>query len=133
MNEGVCLVIEVDPIRIGRRIETGYCDEVAESLDAAIARAKDAADRNEAVSIALLGNAAEVLPELLKAGFSTRCRYRSNVGARRLNGYMIPRYRSKMPKCCDRAIPLSTPGARWTRWAACRGDARVSASRRDRI
>src|SRR5215210_4706861 len=38
MNEGVCLVVEVDPERVGRRLETGYCDEAAESLDDALAR-----------------------------------------------------------------------------------------------
>ncbi len=90
MNEGVCLVIEVDPIRIGRRIETGYCDEVAESLDAAIVRAKDAADRNEAVSIALLGNAAEVLPELLKRGFQPDVVTDQTSAHDALNGYMVP-------------------------------------------
>jgi urocanate hydratase len=90
MNEGVCLAIEVDPDRIDRRIETGYCDEVAESLDAAISRAQEAATRNEAVSIALLGNAAEVLPELLKRGFKPDVVTDQTSAHDALNGYMVP-------------------------------------------
>jgi urocanate hydratase len=68
MNEGVALCIEVDPQRIERRLETRYCDIKADSLDQAIALAKEAQAQGKALSIALLGNAASVLPELLKKG-----------------------------------------------------------------
>ena len=65
MNGGTCLAVDVDPERIEKRIETGYVDEVAESLDAAIERAIEAKENKEAVSIAVVGNAADVFPELL--------------------------------------------------------------------
>ncbi len=65
MNDGVCLVVEIDPDRIRKRLETRYVDEVANDLDAAIARALSAKENGEAVSIAVVGNAAEVFQELL--------------------------------------------------------------------
>ncbi len=66
MAEGVALCIEVDPARIARRIETRYLDRSTESLDEALAWVEDATTRKEALSIGLLGNAADVLPELLR-------------------------------------------------------------------
>jgi urocanate hydratase len=69
MNEGVALCVEVDPERLARRLETGYLDERAEDLGDAVRRAERAAAERRAVSIGLVGNAAEVLPELLAAGF----------------------------------------------------------------
>jgi urocanate hydratase len=68
MNGGVCLCVEVDPIRIQRRVETGYCDEQSDNLDAALERLSGAMARKEALSIGLLGNIAEVLPELVRRG-----------------------------------------------------------------
>lgn len=68
MNEGVALCIEIDPHRIERRLETRYCDVKAESLEHAIELARDAQQKGEALSIALLGNAASVLPALLEKG-----------------------------------------------------------------
>jgi urocanate hydratase len=65
MNGGVALCVEVDPARIRRRLDTGYLDEAADDLDAALARAAAAQAAGEAVSIGLLGNAAEVYPDLL--------------------------------------------------------------------
>jgi urocanate hydratase len=69
MNEGVALCVEVDPERIARRLATGYLDEQAADLADATARAEAAAAEGRAVSIGLLGNAADLLPELLAAGF----------------------------------------------------------------
>jgi urocanate hydratase len=69
MNEGVALCVEVDPERLARRLATGYLDELAEDLGDAVRRAEQAAAERRAVSIGLVGNAAEVLPELLAAGF----------------------------------------------------------------
>ncbi len=66
MNGGVAIVVEVDPDRIRRRIEGRYCDESAASIDEALAKAQAAARAGQALSIGLLGNAAEVFPELLK-------------------------------------------------------------------
>src|SRR5881296_4001917 len=69
MNEGVCLAVEVDPARVQRRLETGYLDEVADSLDAALRAVAAAKREGRARSIGLVGNCAEVLPELVRRGF----------------------------------------------------------------
>jgi urocanate hydratase len=69
MNGGVALCIEVDPWRAQRRLETRYVDVVCESTSEAIALAIEAARDRRPLSIALIGNAAEVLPELLAADF----------------------------------------------------------------
>src|SRR3954466_3216649 len=68
MNEGCALCVEVDLSRIERRIREGYLDERAASLDGALARLAAAQRDGRAVSIGLLGNAAEVLPELVRLG-----------------------------------------------------------------
>ena len=68
MNEGVALVVEVDETRARRRLEIGYVDRLTHSLDEALAWTRAAAAAGEAVSIALVGNAAEVLPELVRRG-----------------------------------------------------------------
>src|SRR6187455_1617664 len=69
MNEGVALCVEVDPERIRRRLETRYLDEQADDLDDAINRCDAAKDERRALSVGLCANAADVLPELLTAGF----------------------------------------------------------------
>jgi urocanate hydratase len=69
MNEGVALCIEVDPARIERRLETRYLDRATRSLDEAVEWAEQDRQEARATSIGLLGNAAEVLPELLRRGF----------------------------------------------------------------
>ncbi|MEU4522348.1 urocanate hydratase [Amycolatopsis sp. NPDC024027] len=68
MNDGVALVIECDPQRAHRRVETRYLDEVAEDLDDAIARVTKAKQEKRPLSVGVVGNAAEVLPELLRRG-----------------------------------------------------------------
>ncbi|HTL43012.1 MAG TPA: urocanate hydratase [Vicinamibacterales bacterium] len=68
MNEGVAIVVEVDPARIERRLATRYVDECADSLDDALARANAALGDRRPRSIALRGNAADVLPELARRG-----------------------------------------------------------------
>ncbi len=69
MNDGVALVVEVDRRAVQRRLDKGYCDLMLESTHEAVAMAKDAAKEGKALSIALLGNSAEVLPELVRGGF----------------------------------------------------------------
>src|SRR5690242_7842109 len=69
MNGGVALCVEVDPTRIERRLETRYLDERADSLDDAIRRCHDAKAQKRALSVGLLGNAADVVPALLQQGF----------------------------------------------------------------
>ena len=66
MNEGTCLIIDVDETRLRRRLADRYLDEIADNLDAAIDRAVAAKNAREAVSIGLVGNAATILPELLR-------------------------------------------------------------------
>jgi urocanate hydratase len=68
MNGGTALCVDVDPQRIERRIETGYLDESFEDVDSAVARALAAKANREAVSIGLLGNAADLFPLLLEMG-----------------------------------------------------------------
>ncbi len=66
MNEGAALVVEVDPERIRRRVDIGYCDRACEDLDEALRLVQSAAAEGRALSVALLGNAAEVYPELAR-------------------------------------------------------------------
>ncbi|MBM3285882.1 MAG: urocanate hydratase [Candidatus Eisenbacteria bacterium] len=68
MNEGVALVVEVDPERIERRIATRYLDRWTESLEEALRLVGEARTARRPLSIGLLGNASEVLPELLSRG-----------------------------------------------------------------
>ncbi len=68
LNGGVVLVVDVDPHRLHRRVETRYLDTVAEDLDAAVSEALAAKDARTARSIGVVGNAAEVFPELLRRG-----------------------------------------------------------------
>ncbi len=69
MNDGVALCIDVDPSRVERRVETRYLDEIADDLDDAIARATRARDERRALSVGVVGNAADVLPRLLDLDF----------------------------------------------------------------
>ncbi|PYQ31391.1 MAG: urocanate hydratase [Acidobacteria bacterium] len=68
MNEATALVAEVDRTRVQRRLDKRYLDEEAPSLDAAIARALEARDRGEAVSIGVVANAVELLEALIARG-----------------------------------------------------------------
>lgn len=68
MNEGVCLVVEVDPARIERRIKMRYLDRWTSDLDESLNWVKEAVRRGAALSIGLLGNCADVLPELVRRG-----------------------------------------------------------------
>jgi urocanate hydratase len=68
MAGAAILCVEVDPSRIERRLETRYLDEAAESLDDALSRVRAAADEGRALSVGLLGNAAEIVPELARRG-----------------------------------------------------------------
>ncbi|MCP2168017.1 urocanate hydratase [Goodfellowiella coeruleoviolacea] len=68
MNGGVALVVECDPSRAQRRLDTRYLDEIATDLDDAVRRVEAARRERRALSVAVLGNAADVLPELLRRG-----------------------------------------------------------------
>jgi urocanate hydratase len=68
MNDGVALCVEVDPARVGRRLETGYLHRSSHDLDEAVRWAREAAADGRPLSIGLVGNAAEVEPELVRRG-----------------------------------------------------------------
>ena len=68
MNDGVALIVECDPSRIQRRLDTRYLDVQATDLDDALRQAEAAVRDRKPLSIGLLGNAAEVVPELLRRG-----------------------------------------------------------------
>ncbi|BAD75652.1 urocanase [Geobacillus kaustophilus HTA426] len=88
MNGGVCLAIEVDPARIQRRIDTNYLDTMTDSLDAALEMAKQAKEEKKALSIGLVGNAAEVLPRLVEMGFVPDVLTDQTSAHDPLNGYI---------------------------------------------
>jgi urocanate hydratase len=69
MNDGVALVVEVDRRAIQRRLDKGYCDMMVEDVDEAVELAQGAAKDGMALSVSLLGNSAEIFPELLKSEF----------------------------------------------------------------
>ncbi|HEY4420915.1 MAG TPA: urocanate hydratase, partial [Pseudonocardia sp.] len=68
LNGGVCLVVDVDPARLRRRVEHRYLDELATDLDDAVARCERARREGTAWSVGVVGNCAAVLPELLRRG-----------------------------------------------------------------
>lgn len=70
MNEGICLTVDVDPARVQRRLDTRYLDRSTASLDEALAWCADAKRRGSALSVGLVGNCADVLPELVTRGFA---------------------------------------------------------------
>ena len=69
MNDGVALCIDVDAWRVNRRVETRYLDEVADSLEDAVARCEKAKSEKRRLSVGLVGNAADMFPKLLQMGF----------------------------------------------------------------
>jgi len=88
MNQGAALVIEVDPRRIERRLSSGYLDESTDSLDVALEKAIQWQHAREARSIGLLGNAADVLPELVRRGVTPDVLTDQTSAHDALNGYV---------------------------------------------
>jgi urocanate hydratase len=88
MNDGVAIVVEVDPHRIHRRLETRYVDTQAASLDEALKLAAEAIKKARPLSIALLGNAADVLPELVRRGITPDILTDQTSAHDELNGYV---------------------------------------------
>ena len=131
MNEGVCLAVDVDPQRIQKRLKTRYVDELAPDLDAAVARALEAKAAGEAVSIAVVGNAAEVFPELLARGIDIDIVTDQTSAHDPLNGYVphgmslveaealraeepeeyIERSRHSMARHCEAMVGFQDAGA----------------------
>lgn len=90
MNGGVAIVIEIDPERIEKRLNTRYCEVSTTSIDEALNLAQAAQAKGEALSIGLLGNAAELLPEFVKRGLVPDVVTDQTSAHDPLNGY-IPR------------------------------------------
>jgi urocanate hydratase len=88
MNEGSILCVEVDPRRIDRRIETGYCDRMTRDLDEALRWVTGAAEAGEALSVGLVGNCADVLPEIARRGVVPDVLTDQTSAHDELNGYV---------------------------------------------
>ena len=88
MNEGVNITIEVDEDRIDKRIKTGYLDVKIKSFDEAVKIALDSKNNKHAISIGLLGNAAELFPEFVKKGIVPDIVTDQTSAHDELNGYV---------------------------------------------
>jgi len=88
MNGAACLVIEVDRERIERRIRTRYCDALAENLDSALQQVLEAKQQRRALSVGLLGNCADVLPELVRRNVVPDILTDQTSAHDELNGYV---------------------------------------------
>jgi urocanate hydratase len=88
LNGAVFLGIDVDPSRIERRVRTGYCDRLAMTLDEALHICEDALDQKRAISVGLVGNCAELLPELVRRGVHVDAVTDQTSAHDPLNGYV---------------------------------------------
>jgi urocanate hydratase len=88
LNGAVFLGIEVDPARIERRVRTGYCDVIANELTEALAICADACQQRRAVSVGLVGNCAELLPEIVRRGVKVDAITDQTSAHDPLNGYV---------------------------------------------
>jgi len=88
MNEGVSLVVEVDPSRVKRRVDTKYLDRSTSSLDEALRWVEEAVRDQKALSVGLVGNAADVLPELVRRGIRPDLVTDQTSAHDELNGYV---------------------------------------------
>jgi len=82
------LGVEVDPQRIQKRLKTGYCDRISYDLEEALTLVQGAARRGEALSVGLVGNCAEILPELVRRGFTPDVLTDQTSAHDPLNGYI---------------------------------------------
>jgi len=88
MNDGVCLVVEVDPTRVERRLETRYLDRATASLDEALTWCDEARRAGTPLSVGLVGNCAEVLPALVQRGLVPDVLTDQTSAHDTLNGYV---------------------------------------------
>jgi urocanate hydratase len=88
MNGGVVLVIEVDRYRIERRLETRYCDTISEDLEEALGLCESARREGRALSVGLVGNCADVLPEIVRRGVQVDVVTDQTSAHDPLNGYV---------------------------------------------
>src|SRR5207302_1613834 len=86
---GACFIgVEVDPVRIEKRLATGYCDQLAKSLDQALQLVDEARKAKRAVSVGLVGNCADMLPEMVKRNFVPDLLTDQTSAHDALNGYV---------------------------------------------
>jgi urocanate hydratase len=88
MNGALFLGIDVDPARIEKRLQSGYCDKIATSLDEALALIDAARQKHQALSVGLVGNCADVLPEMVKRGVVPDVLTDQTSAHDALNGYV---------------------------------------------
>jgi urocanate hydratase len=88
LNGALFLGIDVDPARIERRVLTGYCDRLALGLDEALDILDDAREQGKALSVGLVGNCAEVLPEIVRRGIKVDAVTDQTSAHDPLNGYV---------------------------------------------
>ena len=130
-NGGVALCIEVDPARAQRRHDGGYLDEIADSLDGAIRRVDEAARAGVALSVAVVANAADAVPELVRRGWTPDVVTDQTSAHDELHGYVpngmtldeaielrktkpneyVDRARAAMAEHCHGIVDLQSAGA----------------------
>ncbi len=88
MNGALFLGIDVDRTRIEKRLQSGYCDKIATTLDEALALIDEARKKKEAVSVGLVGNCADVLPEMVQRGVVPDVLTDQTSAHDALNGYV---------------------------------------------
>ena len=88
MNGALFLGVDVDPARIEKRLQSGYCDKLARSLDEALQMIDEARQQSRALSVGLVGNCADVLPEMVKRGVVPDILTDQTSAHDALNGYV---------------------------------------------
>src|SRR5437868_4797977 len=88
MNGALFLGVEVDPARIEKRLQSGYCDKIATSLDQALELIDEARQKRQALSVGLVGNCADILPEMVKRGVVPDVLTDQTSAHDALNGYV---------------------------------------------
>src|SRR5438874_2028671 len=88
MNGALLLGVDVDPARIEKRLKSGYCDKIARSLDDALELIDEARQKRQALSVGLVGNCADVLPEMVKLGVVPDVLTDQTSAHDALNGYV---------------------------------------------
>jgi urocanate hydratase len=125
MNGGVVIAVEVDPDRIRRRLETRYVEVQANSLEEALALARPALERKHALSIALLGNAADILPRIAQGPLRPDLVTDQTSAHDMLNGYVphgLPYQEALRLRSPTRRISIArAPRSRSTSDVRCEG------------
>ena len=116
MNGAVFLGIDPDRTRIERRLETGYCDKMAESLEEALQLCEDAKRKKQALSVCLEGNCAEVLPELVRREVEIDVITDQTSAHDPLNGYIPAGYSLAAASALRQADPVEYVKLSMARW-----------------